>query len=615
MEDQQPYNLIFSDFVILESGLNILNNYITSLELETKEKYKRLVMIKELAKKRLKTSVIDDVTISALIKETNEFYNSKKKQEKSKIVKSFKDIFIEDTYAFDQEMIKCNYIFNNSIIYVDSIKDIQNTRHIFSNAIDKPKMFMTQFNLVKYFLLQNPNFKTKFQNKIDGLEITSLGSLQGTSVEVCVLGMLMLNEEGRIQMQDNTKIVNVDISEMQEWGRGYFTPGCVILCQGAFKNDVLKAKLIMHPPPVFNKFHFNERYEKDYFGAISKAFKNGADDKEVLFGGITGMGMSSVSQSGKGSNNKTNISISSKPEENFLLNFLNRDLTTNKVLYPKNVECNVNLNIETMIKGNYNQELTDKLFRTSSEVLSDEFFIVISNPDLSNSNVLLAIEKIITGYESNSTAIVPFMIVFLGNFLPESSYQCFKTYAQCFDNLANILLKNSMIVKNSYIVFIPGPDEFSLFSGFPKHPIIETVINPLKKKIPNIISATNPCRFSIFGKEIVIFRDNLNKKLSRNSIVKCDINNNKEYYVHTVLSQGSLAPVDLNVTPRVWHLAHSMMILPLPDILILADAVEDFVIPISDLSVANPGNFTKDYSFNLVFPLKNLVEPCKVNLL
>ncbi len=207
------------------------------------------------------------------------------------------------------------------------------------------------------------------------------------------------------------------------------------------------------------------------------------------------------------------------------------------------------------------------------------------------------------------------MIVFIGNFVPESSYNSFKCYSNIFESLANVIVKSSHIAKNSYIVFIPGPEDFSLFSGFPKHPIIDTVINPLKKKLPNIINATNPCRLSVFGKEFVFFRENLNKKLSRNSVVKCrDISKNKEYYVHTVLAQGSLAPVDLTVSPLIWHHAQAMTILPLPQYLVLADVVEDFYMTNNTTTVVNPGNFTKDFSFCVIFPLKNLVEPCKINI-
>ena len=201
------------------------------------------------------------------------------------------------------------------------------------------------------------------------------------------------------------------------------------------------------------------------------------------------------------------------------------------------------------------------------------------------------------------------------NFIHEKSFNSFKTYSTNFDSLANVINKNSSIIKNTLIVLIPGPDDISLFSGFPKFPIIDTIISPLKKKIPNLISATNPARFTIFGKELVIFRDNLNKKLSKNSIVKCtDMTKNTESYIHTILCQGNLSPLDLNATSRIWNLNHSMFIMPLPDFLILADVVMEFSEKSSDTYIINPGNFTKDFSFSIIYPIKNEVDSCKINL-
>lgn len=610
--DDEYFNKIFSDYVLLDSTLIILNEYIKQLRLDPKEKIKRIIMIKELAKKKLKTTVIDDITISALIKETNDFYNQKKKQEKT-INKSFKDLIYEEQVGKDQEIIKHNYIFNTSIIYVDAFKDLQEIyhnnailknlkigdcfnsasihNHIFSNAIDKSKLFWNHFNLMKYFVLQNSNFKTKFQTNKEGIEITTLDSLLGNSEEVFVLGMLLINEERRIQLQDLFKIINLDITET-EFGKGYFTEGCIVLVQGYYKDDVLSAKYIMHPPVANNNYSFTEKYENDFFGAITKCFRKENEH-------ITPITI----------NNNLN-----RPEENFLLNFLNRDISTCKKLLPKNLENHINVNLENLNNCNYNSKTSEGIFLQTKEYLEEEFFIVISNPDLTNHNILAAIEKIINGYtDSNS---IPFMIVFIGNFVPENSFSSFRAYASCFDNLANIINKNSFILKGSYVVVIPGPDEFSLFSGFPKHPIIETVMGPFKKKVPNTIAASNPCRFSIFGKEIVFFRDNLNKKFARNSIIKSnDLNNNQDNFIHTILTQGNLAPFDLTITPRIWHLDYSISLLPPPDILVLADVIDDFSVDFEETTVINPGNFTKNYSFYIVCPLKNTAELSKVNLI
>ena len=524
-------------------------------------------------------------------------------------VKNFDDIKPSGYYTFDEEVTKCKYIYANSIIYLDSVNEYsKGHQNIFSDANAKPNMYLTQFNLLQYFLLENPGYKSKFQNKPDAIELTPLGSLEGsTENEITVFGMLLVNESKKVQLQDGLNIVTLDISQVQNWGEGYFTSGSCVLCQGVYKNEVIKAKLLIHPPPVWNKATFEEKYEKDFFGAISKAFKNGSEDDEVR---------KKAKDMKKG---LVNTNPKKKLEENFLNSFLNRDLAQNKILYPKYTErpIDINGNIEKMRQSQYDSTVIETMFTRSSKILQDEFFLILSNPDLTNHNVLSAIEKIVLGYQQRSSGEkikTPFMIVFMGNFIPEQSYNSFKVLASAFENLTNILLKNTFLVQNCYFVFLPGPDDFSLFNGYPKHPFIPSVIDNLKKKIPNVLNATNPCRFSLFGKEVVIFRDDLNKKLSRNSIKTTEVVNQIDAYVHTILSQGNLTPVPLSIVPRIWHLGQCMTMLPLPDILILGDVVEDFTKDINgEMIVVNPGNFSKDFSFSQIFPLRMKSQSCKVD--
>jgi hypothetical protein len=630
MEDE-IFNKVFSDteYIFLDSGMNLLKDFTNECDL--KEKYRRFLMIRELAKKKCKTTILDDIELGALIKEIKDI--NTKKQEPRKNVKSFKDLMYEEERELDAELIKSNFIYNSGVIYVDAIRDINlidnqiyrqlkiieqehNIHSIqFSNAMHKPKVFRNRYSLVRYFLLQNPEFKTKFTKDSDGIEISTLDCLLGNNEKVFVLGMLCLNEEGTLQLQDNTKIITLDISEC-EWGRGYFPQGSIVLTQGFYKNEVLKANVIVHPTYSWKERTFKERYECDFFGAITKSFITKPENSyEIKINkSKNNTKTNNLYEIHNSTENRNNVAIT---QENYLLNFLHKNISENKNLYPKILEEYLSGNLDFLIKNNFNPNISERVFNTTGEYLTEEFMLIISNPDLTNQSVLNAIDKILTGYNSayNNSKSLPFMIVFIGNFVPENSFCCFKTYMTSFENLANIILKSSHIAKYSYLVFIPGPDDFSLFSGFPKHPIIETVINPIKKKLPNIINGTNPCRLSIFGKEFVFFRDNLNKKLSRNSVVKCeDITKNKEYYVHTVLAQGSLAPVDLSVSPQMWHHSQAMMILPLPQYLVLADVVEDFYMTNNFTTVVNPGNFTKDFSFCVVFPLKNVVEPCKINI-
>ncbi len=589
--DKTIISRIFENFVVLDSGVDLLNQFYNRIDGTDEDKFKGLIVIKKLAEKDLVTKIIDDISLPALLKKYDNLISQKENKKQQTKIKnnSFKDILFDEDTIEDPKFILNNFIYNSSIIYVDSIKDFANAcetilkssklnehkiKTIFSNPVEKPKIFQHRMQIVKNFLFQNGEFKTKFQKNSDGLEINSLDYLLGNTEDTMVLGMLIVNEEGKLQIQDEKKIININLDETQS-GKGYFTPGCIVLAQGFYLNEIFKVKAMIHPTPIENKMSFREMYENDYFGAITKAFKNNVNSfNQNIFNKNKTITINS---------NNSNSDSKIKNEENFLFNFIknNSDLTKLKYFYPKNSENYILANYESLKKTSYSSSntLVDKIFNATQEFLADEFLLIISNADLTNEKILGAIDKIIQGYNLSNNkegSTVPFMIVFIGNFVSESSYNSFKALSTAFENLAHILSKNHNIVKNTYITFIPGPEDFSLFSGFPKFPINDIFVNILKKKLPNIIPATNPCRLSIFGKEFVFFRDNVNKNLARNQIFASDPEKNREYYVHTVLSQGYLSPVDLNVTSRIWHMGHCLSITPQPDFLILADIVLDF---------------------------------------
>ena len=480
--------------------------------------------------------------------------------------------------TFDDELLKYQYIFNNCIIYIDSIANYSREfqkKSLFSDVDEKAMVFQKHFNLLKLLLFQKELNKDQYllskrRNNNEKI-VQELGSLQGIEENVIVFGMLIKTESGNYQLQDLVTRINIDISNVSKWGKGYYTPGCCVICWGFFKNNKLIVDEISHPDFVWNKMTFEEKYEKDFFGAITKAFKNNKNN------------------GGNKNNSKTKgeKSIYNNPGIHFTIrNLLQHDIGSDKILYPKTVEIKgkINNGVQIIKDSFFEKDKIFNVFMDTRKILKNQFFLVLSNVNLADNEVLKSIKVLVNSYSKPNIAL-PFMIIFMGNFFKEQSFNNFKQFSSSFDQLEKILLENKKLVDNTYFVFVPGPDDFSLFNGFPKYPFIPSLIEKMKEKIPNIINATNPCRFTIFGKEIVIFRDDLNKKLSRNSINDTeDTNNNNtvgdnnqsEFFVETVLRQGNLAPLPLNISPRIWHLAHKMLISPLPDILILGDITEKF---------------------------------------
>ena len=633
------FETIFEGYVLLDTGIDTLKAYLSSLKGNQKQKIKYIYLLKELGDELEIGKILDKDQIDKLIQEvikrqkkiSGQDKNKRSNKKESRIT-SFDDVVTEQMNTFDDELLKYQYIYNNSIIYIDSItnysKEFQK-KNLFSDIDEKAVVFQKHFNLLKTLLFQKELNKDQYllskRRNANEKVVQELGSLQGTEENVIVFGMLIKTESGNYQLQDLVTRINIDISNVSKWGKGYYTPGCCIICWGFFKNNKLIVDEISHPDFIWNKMTFEEKYEKDYFGAITKAFKNNKNN------------------GGNKNNSKTkgDKSIYNNPGIHFTIrNLLQHDIGSDKILYPKTVEIKgkINNGVQIIKDSFFEKDKIYNVFMDTQKILKNQFFLVLSNVNLADNEVLKSIKILVNSYSKPNIAL-PFMIVFMGNFFKEQSLNNFKQFSSSFDQLEKILLENKKLIDNTYFVFVPGPDDFSLFNGFPKYPFVPSLIEKMKEKIPNIINATNPCRFSIFGKEIVIFRDDLNKKLSRNTINDTEnannnnamiVNNQSELFVETILRQGNLAPLPLSISPRIWHLAHKMLISPLPDILILGDITEKFRKyydynkinqsqnnnnEIKDkynleenqnegkILVINPGDFSKDTLFASINPL------------
>ena len=632
------FETIFEGYVLLDTGIDTLKAYLSSLKGNQKQKIKYIYLLKELGDELEIGKILDKDQIDKLIQEvikrqkkiSGQDKNKRSNKKESRIT-SFDDVVTEQINTFDDELLKYQYIYNNSIIYIDSItnysKEFQK-KNLFSDIDEKAVVFQKHFNLLKTLLFQKELNKDQYllskRRNANEKVVQELGSLQGTEENVIVFGMLIKTESGNYQLQDLVTRINIDISNVSKWGKGYYTPGCCIICWGFFKNNKLIVDEISQPDFIWNKMTFEEKYEKDYFGAITKAFKNNKNN------------------GGNKNNSKTkgDKSIYNNPGIHFTIrNLLQHDIGSDKILYPKTVEIKgkINNGVQIIKDSFFEKDKIYNVFMDTKKILKNQFFLVLSNVNLADNEVLKSIKILVNSYSKPNIAL-PFMIVFMGNFFKEQSLNNFKQFSSSFDQLEKILLENKKLIDNTYFVFVPGPDDFSLFNGFPKYPFVPSLIEKMKEKIPNIINATNPCRFSIFGKEIVIFRDDLNKKLSRNTINDTEnannnnamiVNNQSELFVETILRQGNLAPLPLSISPRIWHLAHKMLISPLPDILILGDITEKFRKyydynkinqnqnnnEIKDkynleenqnegkILVINPGDFSKDTLFASINPL------------
>ena len=85
----------------------------------------------------------------------------------------------------------------------------------------------------------------------------------------------------------------------------------------------------------------------------------------------------------------------------------------------------------------------------------------------------------------------------------------------------------------------------------------------------HVTFASNPCRVRYFTQEIVLFREDLLKKMQRHLAVPLTLDDPSapditEQLVETLLDQAHLCPLPLHAKPVYWELDYTLRLFPLP---------------------------------------------------
>jgi len=67
--------------------------------------------------------------------------------------------------------------------------------------------------------------------------------------------------------------------------------------------------------------------------------------------------------------------------------------------------------------------------------------------------------------------------------------------------------------------------------------------------------------------------------------------------LHTLVRQAHLAPLPLSVQPVYWEHDYALRLLPLPDVLVLAEARDPVALEDSGLKMLCPGSFARETHF------------------
>jgi len=256
------------------------------------------------------------------------------------------------------------------------------------------------------------------------------------------------------------------------------------------------------------------------------------------------------------------------------------------------------------------KQLKIDLLKSSSH--ADDMIVILSDVHLDKPKVLQKIATMLEGLKEH----VPPAFVFMGNFTSApfanqpGEMQKLKGY---FDGLCDVLLKYPALCRESHFVFIPGPRDLPacLGSSLPQSALPAVFTARLRDRLTHVTFATNPCRVSWVNKEICLYREELVHKLRRNCIrppSELETSDVSQHLVKTVIDQAHLAPLPADKRPIYWNYDHALRLYPLPDLLVLADCVDQYEWPYEGVKAINPGTFAHDFSFVVYFPAKDNVE-------
>uniref|UniRef100_A0A8D3BAG4 DNA polymerase epsilon subunit n=1 Tax=Scophthalmus maximus TaxID=52904 RepID=A0A8D3BAG4_SCOMX len=260
----------------------------------------------------------------------------------------------------------------------------------------------------------------------------------------------------------------------------------------------------------------------------------------------------------------------------------------------------------------------------------DAMFVIVSDVWLDNVEVMEKLNLMFSGlhtmrnhshlaslilFFTGYAAMPPTCFILCGNFssAPYGKTQI-KSLKESLKALADAISAYPNIHSSSRFVFVPGPEDPGPGTILPRPPLADHITEEFRQRVPFSVFTTNPCRIQYCSQEIVIVREDLVNKMSRNCVRLP--NNNLDipnHFVKTVLSQGHLTPLPLYVSPIFWAYDYSLRVYPVPDVIVFADKYDPFSITNTDCLCVNPGSFPKSgFTFKVYYPSNKTVEDSKL---
>jgi DNA polymerase epsilon subunit 2 len=252
-----------------------------------------------------------------------------------------------------------------------------------------------------------------------------------------------------------------------------------------------------------------------------------------------------------------------------------------------------------------------EMYQQSAE---DTMFVVLSDVWLDKPGCMAKLEQLFEGYKD----IVPTAFIFMGNYMsrPLSQTADVARLQTAVAGLARLIVKFKSLAIGSRWIFSRGPADGGGPLVYPQFELPDFFVQTLKQRLPNVTFTTNPFRLRWCNVRMVFFRENLISKLRRHALFPKLLleGNPPELLVRTLLEQSHLCPVPQSICPLYWNLDQAMHLYPIPDVLVLGDSYDQYVVRERDPAyiACNPGSFGADASFVVVRPSTLEVEESRI---
>lgn len=435
---------------------------------------------------------------------------------------TFKDLrsFLRIVGAFEQPRLEYNWNQKNFQL-------IGTPASFFSDPVRKTHLFRHRYNLIHQRLLRNESFQTSsvassrsntlhrssstLTSTQEAYKLTPIANLLGRSgSNHLLLGLLIISPVGTLALCDLTGTIALDLKHAKPIPEGgvWFTPGMVVLVDGVYEEEG---------------------------SAVGPRMGDGGGIGGTIGGKFIGLSIGGPPCERR----DITLGVGSIYEANSLntsggfgwTDFLGIGSERATGSRMRKME-------QRMLRRGMAQTLTDGRGR----------IVIIGELDLTSTNTLQALRKILGTYAAEPSDQSPMSFVLMGNFVRYAVMAGGGSggsieYKEYFDSLASVLSDYPTVLQKATFIFVPGDNDpwASTFSAgaatvLPRTAIPEIFTTRIKRafasanaEIDNsiegkadgeVIWSTNPMRMTLFGpsQEIVFFRDDITGRLRRSAL-------------------------------------------------------------------------------------------------